>query len=119
MSKRLGVYNQQNSKPRPILLKMRYEDDATYCHSYGKGFKIRREKFEAWANPDLTQAEREAKFNERKARREEELKEKNKNQAASQETPVPEPEIPVPEPEIVVPEPEIVVPEPETPVSDP
>ena len=88
VSKRLGVYNSESvSKPRPIFVTMRYEDDANYCHNFGKGFRIRREKYEAWANPDLTQTEREVKYNERKARREaEEEKDRNKEDAEENST---------------------------------
>ena len=62
---RLGDAKKQRTKPRPILVKLRSEDDANYFHSNGRGYQVGGSGSETWINPDLTQAERTAAYNKR------------------------------------------------------
>ena len=63
-AKRLGKYTED--KMRPVLVTLKYEEDATFAHNNGKGFNCGNG---IWINQDMTRTEREALYNERVARR--------------------------------------------------
>ena len=75
--KRIGSKKDQNEngedgasrdeRPRLILVTLRYEQDALYFHNSGFGRKYGEN---CWINPDLTKAERDARYKLRCARRE-------------------------------------------------
>ena len=78
---RLGDSQKTRKNPRPILVKLRSEDDANYFHNNGRGYQVGGTGSNIWINPDLTQAEREAAYQKRVAyAKEKEKKEKESNQ---------------------------------------
>ena len=54
-----------NSKPRPLIIKLKDIEDAQYWHRNGKGYNVDG----YWINKDLCQADRNANFQAREARR--------------------------------------------------
>ena len=64
---RLGDPQKTRKNPRPILVKLRSEDDANYFHNNGRGYQVGGTGSDIWINPDLTQAEREAAYKKRVA----------------------------------------------------
>ena len=65
-ARRLGLFDK--NKKRPILITMRREDDAKFAHNYGRGYQVRN-RVNVWFNPDLTQHQRDARYNSRVAKR--------------------------------------------------
>ena len=60
-------YDSKKNKPRPILVKLRREDDANYLHCNGRGYRLTVGGVltDMWINQDLTKAEREAAYKKR------------------------------------------------------
>ena len=68
--RRLGKRNSDRQHARLVLGKMRLSYDAQYFHRYGKGRCINIDGMgDIWINPDLSKAEREARYKARMSRR--------------------------------------------------
>ena len=82
--KRLNYGRLSNrNQPRLIFVTLKYEEDARWAHRNGRGYNV---EGDIWINPDLTKTERDALWEERKAKKASTSQNDRQNSASSNQT---------------------------------